>query len=84
METLSIGQVARRAGVGVETVRFYEREGLLLRPARNLLSPQPVLLLTGRGGHVASDPSRRAGPGTEGRVSGCPARRSLTWAANGA
>jgi hypothetical protein len=29
METLSIGQVARRAGVGVETVRFYEREGLL-------------------------------------------------------
>src|SRR6266566_4148295 len=29
METLSIGQVARRAGVGVETVRFYEREGVL-------------------------------------------------------
>ncbi len=29
METLSIGQVARRAGVGVETVRFYERQGLL-------------------------------------------------------
>jgi MerR family transcriptional regulator, copper efflux regulator len=29
METLSIGQVARRAGVGVETVRFYECEGLL-------------------------------------------------------
>ncbi len=26
MEILSIGQVARRAGVGVETVRFYERE----------------------------------------------------------
>lgn len=34
METLSIGQVARRAGVGVETVRFYEREGLLEEPAR--------------------------------------------------
>jgi MerR family copper efflux transcriptional regulator len=34
METLSIGQVARRAGVGVETVRFYEREGLLQEPAR--------------------------------------------------
>ncbi len=29
MESLSIGQVARRAGVGVETVRFYERQGLL-------------------------------------------------------
>src|SRR5207244_7019414 len=31
---LTIGQVARRAGGGVETVRFYEREGLLERPAR--------------------------------------------------
>src|SRR5215469_10576868 len=34
METLSIGQVARRAGVGVETVRFYEREGELSEPPR--------------------------------------------------
>lgn len=34
MEIFSIGQVARRAGVGVETVRFYEREGLLEEPAR--------------------------------------------------
>jgi MerR family copper efflux transcriptional regulator len=34
METLSIGQVAHRAGVGVETVRFYEREGLLEEPPR--------------------------------------------------
>jgi Hg(II)-responsive transcriptional regulator len=34
METFSIGQVARRAGVGVETIRFYEREGLLEEPAR--------------------------------------------------
>lgn len=34
MSPLSIGQVARRAGVGVETVRFYEREGLLDEPAR--------------------------------------------------
>lgn len=34
METLSIGQVARRVGVGVETVRFYEREGLLEEPPR--------------------------------------------------
>jgi hypothetical protein len=32
MNTLSIGQVARRAGVGIETVRFYEREGLLEEP----------------------------------------------------
>jgi MerR family copper efflux transcriptional regulator len=34
MEIFSIGQVARHAGVGVETVRFYEREGLLEEPAR--------------------------------------------------
>ena len=27
---LTVGLVARRAGVGVETVRFYERQGLLL------------------------------------------------------
>ena len=31
---LSIGQLAKRAGVGVETVRFYEREGLLAEPQR--------------------------------------------------
>ena len=32
--TLKIGQVARRAGVGVETIRFYEREGLIDKPPR--------------------------------------------------
>jgi DNA-binding transcriptional MerR regulator len=31
---LRIGDVARAAGVGVETLRFYERRGLLGRPAR--------------------------------------------------
>ena len=35
MKHLTIGQVARRAGVGIETVRFYERERLLNRPARS-------------------------------------------------
>jgi MerR family mercuric resistance operon transcriptional regulator len=35
MKPLTIGQVARRSGVGIETVRFYEREGLLNRPARS-------------------------------------------------
>ena len=34
MKPLTIGQVARRAEVGVETVRFYERQGLLAGPAR--------------------------------------------------
>jgi DNA-binding transcriptional MerR regulator len=32
---LKIGEVARLAGVGVETLRFYERSGLLNRPARS-------------------------------------------------
>lgn len=34
MSTLTIGKVARRAGIGVETVRFYEREGLIDEPPR--------------------------------------------------
>lgn len=31
----TIGQVARQAGIGVETVRYYEREGLLPPPPRS-------------------------------------------------
>lgn len=34
MKPLTVGQVASRAGVGVETVRFYERAGLLEQPPR--------------------------------------------------
>ena len=34
MDSLTIGALAKRAGVGVETVRFYERRGLVRRPAR--------------------------------------------------
>ena len=34
MESLTIGQLAQRAGVGVETIRFYEREGLISEPPR--------------------------------------------------
>jgi Hg(II)-responsive transcriptional regulator len=33
-DMLTIGQLAERAGVGVETVRFYERKGLLEEPDR--------------------------------------------------
>jgi MerR family transcriptional regulator, copper efflux regulator len=33
-QQLTIGQVAKNAGVGVETVRFYERQGLICRPER--------------------------------------------------
>jgi len=31
---LKIGDVAKRSGLGVDTLRFYERQGLLGRPAR--------------------------------------------------
>jgi MerR family copper efflux transcriptional regulator len=34
MNPLTICEVARQAGVGVETVRFYERQGLLEEPER--------------------------------------------------
>jgi DNA-binding transcriptional MerR regulator len=34
MKALTIGQIARQAEVGVETLRFYERQGLLEAPAR--------------------------------------------------
>ena len=34
MTSYRIGQVARESGVGVETVRFYEREGLIPQPPR--------------------------------------------------
>ena len=31
---ITIGAVARRAGVGIDTIRYYEREGLLPEPQR--------------------------------------------------
>ena len=31
---MKIGELARKAGVGVETVRFYERKGLIEQPAK--------------------------------------------------
>ena len=34
MPSLSIGQMARQAGVGIDTIRFYERQGLLAEPRR--------------------------------------------------
>ncbi len=34
MEILTIGKVAERANVGVETIRFDQREELIAKPAR--------------------------------------------------
>jgi len=36
MTAFTIGQAARAAGVGVETIRFYERKGLIVQP------PKPI------------------------------------------
>jgi len=35
VQSLSIGKLAASGGVGVETVRFYQRRGLLPQPARD-------------------------------------------------
>ena len=35
MERLTIGEVAKQAQVGVETLRYYERTGLVARPPRS-------------------------------------------------
>lgn len=34
MEALTIGKAAKKAGVGVETIRFYERRGLIEQPRK--------------------------------------------------
>jgi MerR family transcriptional regulator, copper efflux regulator len=34
MKPIHIGEVARQSGVGVETIRFYEKEGLMPEPPR--------------------------------------------------
>lgn len=34
MTNMTIGQAARTAGVGVETIRFYERKGLIAQPPK--------------------------------------------------
>lgn len=47
---MKIGEVAKAAGVGIDAVRFYEREGLIPEPARRpsgyrMYSPDVVLSL---------------------------------------
>ena len=34
MKMMKIGEVAKLSGTGIETIRYYEREGLLLEPER--------------------------------------------------
>ena len=41
MTSMTIGLLAREAGVGVETVRYYQRRGLLAQPERPLRGMTP-------------------------------------------
>lgn len=34
MSSMRIGEVAKRSGIGIETIRYYERQGLLLESER--------------------------------------------------
>lgn len=34
MKAMKIGEISSRSGVGIETIRYYEREGLLKKPER--------------------------------------------------
>jgi len=36
MPGLTIGEVAKTLGIGVETIRFYERQGLIIQPQKPL------------------------------------------------
>lgn len=35
MQKMTIGQIAKLSGVSVETIRYYEKEGLIAKPQRN-------------------------------------------------
>jgi DNA-binding transcriptional MerR regulator len=73
MDRLTIGKLAARAGVGVETVRFYQRRGLLEQPQRRgsgfreyTTSDQQRLALIRRArelGFTLSEISELLGPG---------------------
>jgi DNA-binding transcriptional MerR regulator len=45
---MTIGKLAAGEGVGVETVRFYQRRGLLALPARAGSGFRPSLVCAGR------------------------------------
>ncbi len=46
---MTVGQLAREAGVNIETVRFYERRGLMPKPSRREVRNQMRKSGGGRG-----------------------------------
>ena len=49
MEGLRSSELANRGGVNLETVRYYERRGLLPKPPRTLAAITPKLVEHGNG-----------------------------------
>jgi len=66
MKTLTIGQVARMAGVRVDTIRYYERRGFLPAPERRPTLHGP--------GYRRYDAGVVGGFGSSGRLSGWVSR----------
>lgn len=54
----TIGEAAREAGVGVETVRFYERRGLIEQPRK----PQGSVFRVYSPDHIKTHQIHPAGP----------------------
>src|SRR5260370_33590320 len=48
MEELTIGRLARQGGVNLETIRYYERQGLLPKPPRTAAGYRMFPRETGR------------------------------------
>ena len=83
MRAMTIGQVAKRSGVGVETVRFYERKGLLDKPPRRESGyrqySQDVIRRIQFIKRTKDLGFRRGGYGVENPVMYCRSRRSTIW-----
>ena len=62
MDGLTIGKLAARAGVGVETVRFYQRRGLLEQPQRRGSGFREYTPVTSSGWRSSAGPASSASP----------------------
>jgi hypothetical protein len=49
IKSLTTGEVAQKTGVGLETIRLYEREGLIQDPPRSVILMELEVLERGSG-----------------------------------